>query len=79
VVRRGCGLKKLAVEMQANEIIVTWWCCQCNKSGRLVFQNQNTVGERLDSAKRDHRALSPDCELDWNRVFVQTEIDEHGE
>jgi hypothetical protein len=64
--------------MRPNEITVTWWCCQCNKSGRLVFLNQNTVGERLEIARGDHKILSPHCELDWNRVFVRNEIEEHG-
>ena len=63
---------------QSNEITVTWWCCQCNRSGRLVFRNQNTVGERLEIAREDHKNSSPGCELDWHQVFVRTEIEEHG-
>ena len=59
-----------------NEITVTWWCCRCNKAGRLVFCNQDTVGERLEVATRDHQIHSPGCELDWNQVYVQTEIKE---
>ena len=60
-----------------NEITVTWWCCQCNKTGRLVFCNQNTVGERLEVATRDHKDRSPDCELDWNQVYVRTDLNDH--
>jgi len=61
--------------IRPDEITVTWWCCQCNKSGQLVFRNQNTVGERLESASHDHKLASPDCELDWNRVYVRTDVE----
>jgi hypothetical protein len=60
--------------MRPDEITVTWWCCQCNKYGKLIFHNQNTVGERLDMARAEHKELSPNCELDWHQVFVRTEI-----
>jgi hypothetical protein len=63
--------------MKPNEIIVTWWCCHCNKSGRLTFYNDNSVGERLYAAKAEHSSLSPDCELDWHEVLVRMNIDEH--
>jgi hypothetical protein len=38
-----------------DEITVTWWCCRCNKTGRLVFCNQNTIGKRLEVARGDQR------------------------
>jgi hypothetical protein len=60
-----------------NQVVVTWWCCRCNRSGRLTFHNQNSVGERLDAAKGDHKVLSPDCELDWYEVIVRTELEEN--
>jgi hypothetical protein len=63
--------------MKPNEIIATWWCCRCNRSGRLVFYNENSVGERLDAAKAEHDVLSPNCELDWHQVLVRTDIEEH--
>ena len=63
--------------MELNEIVVTWWCCRCNKSGRLAFYNENSVGERLDAARAEHNVRSPNCELDWNQVLVRTDIDEH--
>ena len=62
--------------MQPNEITVTWWCCQCNRSGRVTFFNQNTIGERLGAAKSEHKATSPGCDLDWDKVFVRNEIEE---
>jgi hypothetical protein len=61
---------------ESDQITVTWWCCRRNKTGRLVFSNQNTVGERLEVARADHKILSPDCELDWNQVYVRREIKE---
>jgi hypothetical protein len=64
--------------MQLNEITVTWWCCRCNRSGRFVFHDEDTVGERLETARADHKTASPDCELDWNQVIVRAEIEEHG-
>jgi hypothetical protein len=64
--------------MHPNEIVVTWWCCQCNKSGRLAFYNDRSVGERLDAARAEHNVLSPGCELDWHQVMIRTNIDERS-
>jgi len=64
--------------IEANEISVTWWCCRCNRSGRLVFHDQDTVGERLKAGRADHNAASPDCQFDWDEVIVRTEVREHG-
>ena len=61
--------------MVPNEIIATWWCCHCNKSGPLTFYNETSVGDRLDSAKAEHDLLSPGCELDWHEVMVRTDVD----
>ena len=63
--------------IRPSEITVTWFCCQCNKYGRVVFPNQDSVGERLAMARAEHKNISPDCELDWDQVLVRTEIEEH--
>jgi hypothetical protein len=59
--------------MEPNEPSLTWWCCRCNKTGRLAFFNETSVGERLDAARAEHDALSPNCELDWHEVLVRTD------
>jgi len=68
--------QEVQVTTLLGEITVTWWCCRCNKTGQLVFGNQNTIGERLEFARGEHKILSSDCELDWNQVYVRMDIDE---